>query len=58
MLDDSVGGNGDSPRFIGGNRGALELGSSVLSRVGSLRAELSLKLLESCSSLILILGLF
>ena len=58
MLNNSAGSDGDSPRFVGGDGGALELGSGVLSRVGSPRAKLSLKLLESYSLLISISGSF
>jgi hypothetical protein len=51
VLNDSVGGDGDSLKFNGGNKGALELSSSVLSKVGSPGAELSLKLFKSYSLL-------
>ena len=53
-----IGGDRDSPRFIGGNGDALELGFSVLSKVGSPGAELSLKLLKFYFLLMLILGFF
>ena len=51
-----MGSNKNTPKFIGSNRGALELGSSILPRVKSPKAKLFLELFKSYFSLILILG--
>ena len=58
MLNNFTGGGEDFLKFIGSDKGALKTGFSVSSRVGSPKAKLSLKPLESYSSLILILGFF
>ena len=49
MFKDSTGGNRDSSRSVGNNRGALLFGSGILSRVGSPIAKSSLKLFKSGS---------
>ena len=46
MLNNSIDSNKDFLRFVGGDRGVLELSFSVLFRVGSPRAELFLKLFK------------
>ena len=66
MLNDFISSNGDSPRSVCGNggtsksigsdKGTLEVGFGVSSRVGSPKAELSLELFKSYFLLISILG--
>jgi hypothetical protein len=58
VLNDFINSNKDSPKFVGGNKGALKLSFSVLSRVKSLGAKLFLKPFKFYSLLILILGFF
>ena len=58
MFKDSAGGNRDSFRSVGSNRGASWFGFSVLSRVGSPTIKSSLELFKSGFLLLLILGSF